>query len=114
MKTDNRMTVYLVMRVSVIALLALLETTLVRTIAVGVFSGVAVTFACMSAKRRIRQMTEAHAEMEKRHNSEFEQMLEPVRKLFSQRSEIIPVLIGQLKEVTYETEKAEHYRSRNS
>lgn len=92
MKTDNRMTVYLVMRVSVIALLALLETTLVRTIAVGVFSGVAVTFACMSAKRRIRQMTEAHAEMEKRHNSEFEQMLEPVRKLFSERSEIIPVL----------------------
>jgi methyl-accepting chemotaxis protein len=51
-------------------------------------------------------MTEAHAEMEKRHNSEFEQMLEPVRKLFSERSEIIPVLIGQLKEVTDETEKA--------
>jgi methyl-accepting chemotaxis protein len=106
MKTDNRMTVYLVMTVSVIALLSLLETTLVRTIAVGVFSGVAMTFACMSAKRRIRQMTEAHAEMEKRHNSEFEQMLEPVRKLFSERSEIIPVLIGQLKEVTDETEKA--------
>ena len=106
MKTDNRMTVYLVMTVLVIALLSLLETTLVRTIAVGVFSGVAMTFACMSAKRRIRQMTEAHAEMEKRHNSEFEQMLEPVRKLFSERSEIIPVLIGQLKEVTDETEKA--------
>ena len=106
MKTDNRMTVYLAMTVSVIALLSLLETTLVRTIAVGVFSGVAMTFACMLAKRRIRQMTEAHAEMEKRHNREFEQMLEPVRKLFSERSEIIPVLIGQLKEVTDETEKA--------
>ncbi len=106
MKTDNRMTGYLVMTVSVIALLSLLETTLVRTIAVGVFSGVAMTFACMSVKRRIRQMTEAHAEMEKRNNSEFEQMLEPVRKLFSERSEIIPVLIGQLKEVTDETEKA--------
>ncbi len=53
MKTDNRMTVYLVLTVSVITLLSLLETTLVRTIAVGVFSGVAMTFACMSAKRRI-------------------------------------------------------------
>lgn len=106
MKTDNRMTVYLVLTVSVITLLSLLETTLVRTIAVSVFSGGAMTFACMSAKRRIGQMTEAHAEMEKRHTNEFEQMLEPVRTLFSERSEIIPVLICQLKEVTDETEKA--------
>ena len=106
MKTDNRMTVYLVLTVSVITLLSLFETTFVRTIAVGVFSGVAMTFACMSAERRIRQMTEAHAEMEKRHTSEFEQMIETVRKLFSERREIIPVLIGQLKEVTDETEKA--------
>ena len=106
MKTDNRMTGYLVLTVSVITLLCLLETTLVRTIAVGVFSGVAMTLACMSAKRKIKQLTEVHAELEKKHTAEFEQMLEPVRKLFSERREIIPVLIGQLKEVTDETEKA--------
>jgi len=33
-------------------------------------------------------------------------MLEPVRKLFSERREIIPVLIGQLKDVTDQTETA--------
>ena len=53
-----------------------------------------------------QELTEAHAEMDKRHTTEFEQMLEPVRKMFSERRQIIPVLIGQLKDVTEQTEKA--------
>ncbi len=106
MKTDSRMTIHLVLTVSIITLLSFLETTLVRIAVVGIFSAVTMTVSCMSAKRRIRQLTEVHAEMEKKHAAEFEQMLEPVRKLFSERREIIPVLIGQLKDVTDQTETA--------
>ena len=106
MKTDSRRTMYLVLMVVIITLLSLLETTLVRTVLVGIFSAAAMIGTCMSSERRIKRLTEVHTVMDKKHTTEFEQTLEPVRKLFGERRQIIPVLIGQLKDVTDQTEKA--------
>lgn len=106
MRSNRSMKVYLALTVLIIALLSLIETTLVRMAVVAIFSAAAMIYGCRTAQQTILRLTEEHAGMEKRHRVEFEQMMEPVRNLFSQRREIIPVLIGQLKEVTDQTEKA--------
>ena len=106
MKPDNRMTIYLVSIIVSIMFLSLIEATIIRLIAVVLFSAAALSFACRSSKRRIVELTEAHTALEKKHASEVEQMLDPVRALFNERKQIIPVLIGQLREVTDQTEKA--------
>ncbi|HMK61715.1 MAG TPA: methyl-accepting chemotaxis protein [Dissulfurispiraceae bacterium] len=106
MKKDRFMPIHIIFSVAVISLLSLIDSTLFRAASVCVFSAATMFFGCKSAKQKIKQLTERHADSERNRAAEYEQMLDPVRKIFSERKDIMPVLISQLREVSEQTEKA--------
>lgn len=57
-------------------------------------------------KRRGRDLKKEMAEVEKQHLSEVETLIAPIAKLLHDRSQVIPVLTNQLKEVISQTETA--------
>ncbi len=92
--------------VVLITCLSLIPFWLPRAAAVGIFTSAAVALTCRAAKRKIKAMEDEHAALRANHSEEMEQIIGSVRKMSGERSAVIPVLIGQLKEVTDQTERA--------
>jgi len=58
------------------------------------------------ARKKIRSIKGEQAEAEKRHLSEIETSMGPIARLLHDKAQLIPVLTGQLTEVTQHTESA--------
>ncbi|OGW20033.1 MAG: hypothetical protein A2Z82_07965 [Nitrospirae bacterium GWA2_46_11] len=79
--------------------------------AVRIASALAIN-ACVAAvvlsiaRKKIRSIKGEQAEAEKRHLSEIETSMGPIARLLHDKAQLIPVLTGQLTEVTQHTESA--------
>lgn len=95
----------------ILVLTLVTATSLINDRAVRIASAIALN-TCVAvvvlsvARKRIRHIKGEQAEAEKRHLSEIETSMAPIAKLLQDKAQLIPVLTGQLSEVTQHTESA--------
>ncbi|MBI5213597.1 MAG: hypothetical protein HY957_09575 [Nitrospirae bacterium] len=78
----------------------------VRIAAAAAVNACAVLVAFLLVRRRGERLNGERAEAEKRRLSEIETSMGPIAKLLHEKVQLIPVLTGQLAEVTQQTESA--------
>jgi methyl-accepting chemotaxis protein len=77
-----------------------------RVIVAVLLYAAAIIIARALVKRYTGILNEQHREIEKRHLSEIETLVQPITAHLNNRAQIIPVLTSQLNEVTKQTESA--------
>jgi methyl-accepting chemotaxis protein len=67
---------------------------------------IAGSLAYFMIRKRAQRFREQSEALEKKHMAEIEAVVAPIAKLLQERAQIMPVLVGQLKEVVDQTENA--------
>jgi len=85
---------------------SLIGDTTIRIAAAAVAMAIAGSIAYCIIRNRARRFREEIEAQEKKHMAEIETILAPIARLLQERAQIMPVLVGQLKEVIEQTENA--------
>ncbi len=97
---------YIALVLTVVTAPAFIDNGTVRIASALAINACIIVVVLSVARGRIRHIKDNQAEAEKRHLSEIETSIGPIVKLLHDKTQLIPVLTGQLAEVTQQTESA--------
>jgi methyl-accepting chemotaxis protein len=106
MATDKKAVLQIAIMLLIVFMLTFIGDGMMRVSISGVVLIIAGVLAYRQANRSAMKYREGLELFEKRQVREVEELVEPVGKLMQERGQIMPVLVGQLKEVIEQTESA--------